>query len=89
MGQSTRLRDARHDLPRRPEPLRRYADFNPDIDEVAAYGVGALIAGKVAAKAGLFKGLIALLLASKKLLVIAGIALFAAIKGLLGRKQEA
>jgi uncharacterized membrane-anchored protein len=32
----------------------RYIDFDPDIDEVAAYGIGALIAGKVAAKAGLF-----------------------------------
>ena len=32
----------------------RYADFNPDIDEVAAYGLGALVAGKVAAKVGLF-----------------------------------
>jgi len=31
----------------------RYADFNPDIDTVAAYGIGALIAGKVAAKVGL------------------------------------
>lgn len=32
----------------------RYADFDPDIDQVAAYGIGALIAGKLAAKAGLF-----------------------------------
>lgn len=32
----------------------RYEDFNPDIDEVAAYGLGALVAGKVAAKAGFF-----------------------------------
>ncbi|HYQ71752.1 MAG TPA: DUF2167 domain-containing protein [Gammaproteobacteria bacterium] len=32
----------------------RYADFNPDIDKVAAYGIGTLVAGKVAAKAGLF-----------------------------------
>jgi uncharacterized membrane-anchored protein len=32
----------------------RYEDFNPDIDKVAAYGIGALVAGKVAAKAGLF-----------------------------------
>lgn len=31
----------------------RYEDFNPDIDQVAAYGIGALIAGKVAAKTGL------------------------------------
>lgn len=30
-----------------------YADFNPDIDQVAAYGVGALVAGKVLAKTGL------------------------------------
>lgn len=30
----------------------KYSDFNPDIDEVAAYGLGALIAGKVIAKTG-------------------------------------
>ncbi|WP_437497153.1 DUF2167 domain-containing protein [Sorangium sp. So ce1099] len=50
----------------------RYEDFNEDIDHVAAYGIGALVAGKVAAKAGLFKGLLAVLLASKKL-VVAGL----------------
>ena len=66
-----------------------YADFNPSIDKVAAYGIGALIAGKVAAKAGLLKGLIALLLASKKLLVVAAIAIGAAVKSLLGRKKPA
>jgi len=27
----------------------RYSDFNPDIDEVAAYGIGGLIAGKILA----------------------------------------
>jgi uncharacterized membrane-anchored protein len=32
----------------------RYSDFNPDLDKVAAYGVGGLIAGKVLAKAGFF-----------------------------------
>jgi uncharacterized membrane-anchored protein len=31
----------------------RYADFNPNIDKVAAYGIGALVAGKVLAKTGL------------------------------------
>ncbi len=31
----------------------RYEDFNPDMDKVAAYGIGALVAGKVAAKTGL------------------------------------
>lgn len=40
----------------------RYADFK-DGDQVAAYGLAALIAGGVAAKAGLFKGLLALLAA--------------------------
>ena len=30
----------------------QYADFNPDIDQVAAYGIGALIAGKVLTKTG-------------------------------------
>lgn len=32
----------------------RYADFDPSLDSVAAVGIGGLIAGKVAAKAGLF-----------------------------------
>ncbi|ARV15762.1 DUF2167 domain-containing protein [Polaribacter sp. SA4-12] len=32
----------------------KYADFNPDIDTVAAYGIGGLIAGKLLAKAGFF-----------------------------------
>lgn len=31
----------------------RYEDFNPDMDKVAAYGIGALVAGKVMAKAGI------------------------------------
>ncbi len=31
----------------------RYEDFNPELDEVAAYGIGALVAGKVIAKTGL------------------------------------
>jgi uncharacterized membrane-anchored protein len=49
----------------------RYDDFNPDIDEVAAYGIGALIAGKVIAKTGL---LVTALLFLKKfgLLFLAG-----------------
>jgi uncharacterized membrane-anchored protein len=32
----------------------KYADFNPEIDEVAAWTVGGLVAGKVLAKAGFF-----------------------------------
>jgi uncharacterized membrane-anchored protein len=49
----------------------RYEDFNPGVDKVAAYGIGALVAGKVVAKTGL---LAAALLAMKKfgILIIAG-----------------
>ncbi|MDO9617180.1 MAG: DUF2167 domain-containing protein [Pseudomonas sp.] len=45
----------------------RYAEFDPDIDDVAAYGIGALIAGKLAAKTGL---LAAALLLLKKFWII-------------------
>jgi len=31
----------------------QYSDFDPDLDKVAAYGIGALVAGKVIAKTGL------------------------------------
>jgi uncharacterized membrane-anchored protein len=34
-------------------PGYRYDEFDPDLDEVAAYGIGALVAGKVIAKTGL------------------------------------
>jgi len=30
----------------------RYSDFDPSVDKVAAYGIGALVAGKVLAKTG-------------------------------------
>jgi uncharacterized membrane-anchored protein len=67
----------------------RYADFDPDMDSVAAYGIGALVAGKLAAKAGLFKGLIALLIASKKFLIIGVVALAAGVKALFfGSKAQ-
>jgi len=51
----------------------RYADFDPDLDTVAAYGIGALVAGKLAAKTGL---LAALLVFGKKfgVFVLVGIA---------------
>lgn len=67
----------------------RYADFDPDVDAMAAYGIGALIAGKLATKAGLFKVLIAGLLASKKLVAGAAVALFAGARRLFGRKTDA
>jgi len=54
----------------------RYADFNPDIDEVAAYGIGGLIAGKILAKAGFF----AVILKFGKFIVIGIIAFFGAFR---------
>ncbi len=45
----------------------KYADFNPEMDEVAAWTIGGLVAGKVLAKAGIF----ALLLKNIKLIALA------------------
>jgi uncharacterized membrane-anchored protein len=67
----------------------RYGDYVAGMDKVAAYGIGALIAGKLAAKAGLFKLL--LLFAAKfwKLLAVAALAIGAFVKKLLsGRRKE-
>ena len=60
----------------------RYADFKEDTDKVAAYGIAALVAGGVAAKAGIFKLLWVGLLAFKKLIIIAVIAIGAFVKKL-------
>ena len=45
----------------------KYADFNPELDEVAAWTIGGLVAGKVLAKAGI----LALLLKNIKLILLA------------------
>ena len=66
----------------------RYADFDPDMDTVAAYGIGALVAGKVAAKAGLFKLLIGGILAGKKFIAAGLLGLAALAKKVLGKKDE-
>lgn len=36
----------------------RYSDFDPDFDDVAAYGIGGLIAGKILTKVGFFAALL-------------------------------
>lgn len=53
----------------------RYADFNNDTDKVATYGIAALVAGGIAAKAGFFKLLWVGILAFKKLIILGFIAL--------------
>ena len=65
----------------------RYEDFNEDTDRMAAYGLGALVAGGIAAKAGFFAKLGALLLAFKKFIVMGLVALGAFLAKLFrGRK---
>ena len=64
----------------------RYADFNPDLDEVAAYGVAGLVAGKVFAKAGMF----ALLAKFWKVIAVGAVAVFSVFKKrLFGGSEEA
>lgn len=67
----------------------RYADFNPGVDKVAAYGIGGLIAGKVLAKAGLFALLLKLLIAGKKLVVLGIVGIGALIMRALRGRQSA
>jgi len=62
-----------------------YAEFDPGVDKAAAYGVAGLIAGGVLAKAGFFKGLLVLLLASKKLLGVGLVVLFGGLWGAIKR----
>ncbi len=64
----------------------RYADFNPDLDKVAAYGLGALIAGKAAAKVGLFAAALVLL---KKLWILPVLLIGWIWRRITGKKSEA
>ena len=66
----------------------RYTDYLPGTDKAAAYGIGGLILGSAAAKAGLFKGLWLVLLASKKLVFGGLVALGAALKKFLGGSKD-
>lgn len=67
----------------------KYTDFVPGADKVAAYGIGALIAGKVAAKVGLFKLILAGLVAAKKFVVVVLVGVAAFFKRLIGRGERA
>jgi uncharacterized membrane-anchored protein len=71
-------------------PGHRYAEYNAKTDKLAAYGLGALVAGGVAAKLGFFAKLLAFAMAAKKL-VIAGVVGIGAFffKFLKGRKEPA
>ncbi|HEY4989505.1 MAG TPA: DUF2167 domain-containing protein, partial [Opitutaceae bacterium] len=56
------------------QPGHRYTDFKQGTDKVATYGIAALVAGGIAAKIGLFKGLWVALLALKKFIIIGALA---------------
>ncbi|MCU0354745.1 MAG: DUF2167 domain-containing protein [Cytophagales bacterium] len=63
----------------------KYSDFDPKIDQVAAYTVGGLVAGKVLAKAGIFAFLGKFL----KVIVIAAVGGLSALwKMFSGRRRE-
>ena len=63
----------------------RYSDFNPDVDKMAAYGIGGLIAGKVLAKTGFFVAL----LKFWKVIALAVVSLFATLRKRLFPKTKA
>jgi uncharacterized membrane-anchored protein len=74
----------------------RYADFKPGVDKVATYGIAALVAGGVGlklVKIGLLakfgKVILAVLIAGKKALILAFIAVAGFFKKLFGGKKEA
>ncbi|EKE70590.1 DUF2167 domain-containing protein [Gallaecimonas xiamenensis] len=64
----------------------RYQDFNPELDKVAAYGLGGLIAGKVLAKVGFFAAAL-LLLKKFGVFLLAGLAWLGR-KVFSGRKEK-
>jgi len=66
----------------------QYKDFNPSIDKVAAWTIGGLVAGKILAKVGLW----AVILKFGKVIVLAIVGAFAALRkriaALFGRKKK-
>ena len=65
----------------------RYADFNSNLDKVAAYGIGGLIAGKVLLKAGLLAKAGVLLAKFWKAIVLAIAGLSAGVKKFFNRGE--
>lgn len=67
----------------------RYADYVKGQDKAAEYGLAALITGGavVAAKAGVFKGLLAVLLAFKKFIILGLAGVGAWLRSVLGKKK--
>jgi uncharacterized membrane-anchored protein len=66
----------------------RYADFDPKVDKVATYGIAALVAGGIAAKLGFFKLIWVFLLAAKKFIIIAIVAVAAWFRKIFGKGRS-
>lgn len=69
-------------------PGNQYADFDSSIDEVAAYGIGGLIAGKALLKAGLLAKLGILLAKFWKFILLGVVGIGAAVKKLFFKGSE-
>lgn len=67
---------------------QRYAEFDASTDRMAEYGLGALIAGGVAAKLGLFGKLLAFVMLFKKFFIVGLIAVGGLVFKLLGKKKD-
>jgi uncharacterized membrane-anchored protein len=91
IGQLTQIRSDMKPLIEVAEfnPGYRYAEFNSKTDKLAEYGLGALIAGGVAAKLGLFAKLGALLLAFKKVILVGLVAIGSFFAKMFGKKKDA
>lgn len=59
----------------------RYSDFDPNLDKIAAYGIGGLIAGKVLLKTGLLAKVGLIFAKSWKIILI----VFAGLGGVAGK----
>lgn len=66
----------------------KYSDFNSNTDKVAAYGIGAVVAGGILAKTGMLAVIGKFLVAAWKFIMIGIIAAIAGIKKFLGRKKQ-
>lgn len=68
---------------------KRYADFDPETDKVAAYGLAALVGGAAAKKLGLLGVMAAFIAKSWKLIAVGVVAFGAAARKFIGRDRPA
>ncbi|WP_143305571.1 DUF2167 domain-containing protein [Chitinophaga vietnamensis] len=66
-----------------------YFDFDPKVDNVAAWTIGGLVAGKVLAKVGFFAIIAKFLAAGWKFILLGFAAVVGFVKRLFGRKKDA